>query len=202
MRFPTMWYVWPAKPQISLRIRAVWSEPLLVTCIYCECQATDWTSFGVSKLKRSLHRLVWIYTCQNATLLEITSHGSYLHNTNKPVQQHIGSTALNFGLSVHHLQYFMFARVCSLIWDLAAGRWLEWAHFQRLHQVGRDQLASGYRNQSREHRGSVVECLTWDWGAPGWSLTDVTVLCPWAIHIYPCLVWTRPNITEKLLTGM
>ena len=29
-------------------------------------------SFGVSKLKR---RLVWVYTCQNATLLEITCHG-------------------------------------------------------------------------------------------------------------------------------
>ena len=26
-RFPTMWYVRPAKSQISLRIRAVWSEP-------------------------------------------------------------------------------------------------------------------------------------------------------------------------------
>ena len=30
MRFPTMWYVRPAKPQISLRIRAVLSELLLV----------------------------------------------------------------------------------------------------------------------------------------------------------------------------
>ena len=30
MRFPTMWYVQPAKAQISLRICAVWSEPLLV----------------------------------------------------------------------------------------------------------------------------------------------------------------------------
>ena len=30
MRFPTMWYVQPAKPQISLRIRAVWSEAWLV----------------------------------------------------------------------------------------------------------------------------------------------------------------------------
>ena len=30
MRFPTMWYVGPAKPQISLRIRTVCSEPLLV----------------------------------------------------------------------------------------------------------------------------------------------------------------------------
>ena len=30
MRFPTMWYMRPAKPQISLRVRAVGSEPLLV----------------------------------------------------------------------------------------------------------------------------------------------------------------------------
>ena len=31
--FPTTWYVRPPKPQISLRIRAVWSEPLLVAWI-------------------------------------------------------------------------------------------------------------------------------------------------------------------------
>ena len=30
MKFPTMWYMRPAKSQISLRIRAVKSEPLLV----------------------------------------------------------------------------------------------------------------------------------------------------------------------------
>ena len=34
MRFPTMWYVQTAKAQISLRIRAVWSEPLLVAWIF------------------------------------------------------------------------------------------------------------------------------------------------------------------------
>ena len=72
MGFPTMWYVRPAKPQI----RAVWSEPLLVAWIFHECLATDWTWFGVSKLKRRLHRLVWVYTCQNATMLESTCHGS------------------------------------------------------------------------------------------------------------------------------
>ena len=51
MRFPTMWYVRPAKPQTSLRIRAVWSEPLLVAWILPECKATHWTSFGVQGLK-------------------------------------------------------------------------------------------------------------------------------------------------------
>ena len=76
LRFPTMWYMRPAKPQISLRIRAVWSEPLLVAWFILECLATDWTSFGVSKLKRRLQRLVWVYTCQNTTLLETTCRGS------------------------------------------------------------------------------------------------------------------------------
>ena len=37
MRFPTMWYVWLAKAQTSLRICAVWLEPLLVTWIFYEC---------------------------------------------------------------------------------------------------------------------------------------------------------------------
>ena len=63
IRFPTMWYVRPAKTQISLRIHTVWSEPLLVAWIFYACYATDWTSFGVSKLKRRLHRLVKMTHC-------------------------------------------------------------------------------------------------------------------------------------------
>ena len=59
MRFPTIWYVQPAKPQISLRIPTVWSEPLLVTWIFYECWASDRTSFGGSKLNRRLQRLFY-----------------------------------------------------------------------------------------------------------------------------------------------
>ena len=76
MRFPTMWFVRPAKAQISLRIRAVWSEPLLVACIFYDCRTTDWTSIGASKPKGRLHRLAWVDTSQNATLLEISCRGS------------------------------------------------------------------------------------------------------------------------------
>ena len=32
----------------------------------------------------------------------------------------------------------------------------------------------------REHRGSVVECLTRDRRAAGSSLTSITAMCPWA----------------------
>ena len=55
-----------------------------------------------------------------------------------------------------------------------------------------------------EHSGSVVECLTRDRGAVGSSLTGVTALCPWPIHINPSLVLvqprkTRPYINKRLL---
>ena len=76
MRFRTMWYARPTKAQTSLRICAVWSEPLLLAWILYDCLATEWTQFGVSKLKGKQHRLVWVYTCQNTTLLEITCCGS------------------------------------------------------------------------------------------------------------------------------
>ena len=91
-RFPTMWYVRPAKPQISLRIRAVWSEPLLVAWVFYDCWATDWTSFGVSKLKRRLQRLVQVYTCQNVKLLEIYCGGSY----NVVAEWEVGTIELGF----------------------------------------------------------------------------------------------------------
>ena len=49
----------------------------------CSCRLnilwvlSSWqTSYGISKLKRWLHRLVWVYTCQNSTLSEIACHGS------------------------------------------------------------------------------------------------------------------------------
>ena len=39
----------------------------------------DWTPFGISQLKRRLHRRVWVYNCQNATLLEFTCCGSIIY---------------------------------------------------------------------------------------------------------------------------
>ena len=55
-----------------------------------------------------------------------------------------------------------------------------------------------------ERSGSVVECLTWDRGAGGSSLTGVTAL--WSKNINPSLVLvqprkTHPFITERLLIG-
>ena len=46
-------------------------------------------------------------------------------------------------------------------------------------------LWNDIHNNVRERSGSLVECLTWDRGAAGSSLTGVTTLCPWARHINP-----------------
>ena len=58
--------------------------------------------FGVSKVKRRLHRFVLVYAFQNATLLEITCRGSYLN---------ISSTTLSLTYSaeppVQHLTFYL-----------------------------------------------------------------------------------------------
>ena len=45
-----------------------------------------WTSFRVSKLKRRLHRLIFVYTCQNTTLLEITCRDSYMYGKHPSIR--------------------------------------------------------------------------------------------------------------------
>ena len=46
----------------------------------------------------------------------------------------------------------------------------------------------------------MVECLTRDRGAAGSSLTGVTVLCPLASHMNPCLVLVQPRKTHSDIT--
>ena len=99
MRFPTTWYVPPAKPQISLRICAVWSECLLVAWVIYDCLATDWIPFGVSKLKRRLQRLVRVYTCQNSNCWKSHAAAHFIQKDN-PLLANLGKDFLY--ASVHH----------------------------------------------------------------------------------------------------
>ena len=52
------------------------------------------------KLKGRLHRLVWVYTCQNATLLEITCHSSYHYNSVLLSEGKTPGTCVNLFLSI------------------------------------------------------------------------------------------------------
>ena len=74
---------------------------------------------------------------------------------------------------------------------------LVWVHFNLCNKHYK-QVFSG---------STVAECLSRDRGAVGSSLTCVTELRPGARHNNPCseLVQpreTRPDINEKVLTGM
>ena len=55
-------------------------QSLISACAYAQsgqslswsrAYSTSWTSLGITRLKRRLHLLVWVYSCQNATLLGI-----------------------------------------------------------------------------------------------------------------------------------
>ena len=52
MRFPTMWYVRPAKDQTSLRIRTALSEHLLVKMPHC------WKSRAVAEISSVIGHIV------------------------------------------------------------------------------------------------------------------------------------------------
>ena len=61
-------------------------------------RTTDRISFGVRRLH--MHRLIWLYTCQNATLLEITSrHDKYKQDTHSFVGILVFMSSWNFVLS-------------------------------------------------------------------------------------------------------
>ena len=62
--------------QQRLRPACTYAQSDQSLCLMLEYKATDRMAFGVSKHKRRLHRLIWVYTFQNATLLEITCCGS------------------------------------------------------------------------------------------------------------------------------
>ena len=49
----------------------------------------------------------------------------------------------------------------------------------------------------KECRGSVDECLAWDQGVAGLSLTRCTVLCPWARHFILYLELVQPKKTHS-----
>ena len=73
MRFPTMGYVRPAKAQTSLRIRTVWSEPLLVAWVFYDFVQALISVWGLSFLLSTTHlpEKVWLLICSPETFYNI-----------------------------------------------------------------------------------------------------------------------------------
>ena len=92
------------------------------------------TTFGVSQLNRKPHWLVWVYSCQNTTLLESTCRDSilyilldltanarerYWYIKNSDVAS--GARGLNLGLSLPLLPYFCIQEAKALTRLVYAG---------------------------------------------------------------------------------
>ena len=89
--------------------------------LFYECKATDWISLGVSKLNRRLHRLVWVYSCQNDTL-------PHCWKTHVPVQLYNYYTCAQSSLDHLHsrfelLQFTVFSETKYILLSIVCLIW-------------------------------------------------------------------------------
>ena len=78
---PTKWHVCPAKTQISLGIRPVWSESLLSAWRKLRSLATHWAQSGDSDQTRQIPRLIWVFAGRTWHFVVLSNVGSK-HNVN------------------------------------------------------------------------------------------------------------------------
>ena len=69
----------PAKTQISLSIRPVWSESLLSAWRSIRSLATHWAHSEDSDQTGRMPRLIWVFAGRTLILLVLSCRGSYVH---------------------------------------------------------------------------------------------------------------------------
>ena len=74
---PTKWHVHPAKTQISLGIRPVWSESLLSTWRKLGSLATHQAHSEASDQTGQMPRLIWVFAGCTVTSLVLSCRGSF-----------------------------------------------------------------------------------------------------------------------------
>ena len=76
MTKPTKWHVRPAKTQISLGIRPVWSESSLSAWRKLGSLATHWAHSEDSNQSGLMPRLIWVFAGRKVTFLVLSCRGS------------------------------------------------------------------------------------------------------------------------------
>ena len=77
MTKPTKWHVRPAKTQISLGIRPVWSESSLSAWRKLGSLATHWAHSEYSDQTGRMPRLIWVFALRTVIVLVLSWGGSY-----------------------------------------------------------------------------------------------------------------------------
>ena len=78
MTKPTKWHVYPAKTQISLGIRPVWSDYSLSAWRKFGSLATHWVHSEDSEQIGRMPGLLWVFTGHTVISLALSRAGSYL----------------------------------------------------------------------------------------------------------------------------
>ena len=79
MTKPTEWHVRPAKTQISLDIRLVWSESSLPVRRKLGSLATHWAHSEDSDQTGRMYRLIWIFAGRTGNFLGFVMRRLILH---------------------------------------------------------------------------------------------------------------------------
>ena len=87
-------FVRPAKTQISLGIRPVWSESSLSAWRKLGSLATHWAHSEDSDQTERMPRLIWVFAGRTATLLVLPRGGSFWENWGQH-HEHINSGCLH-----------------------------------------------------------------------------------------------------------
>ena len=78
MTKPTKWHVRPAKTQISLGIRSIWSESSLSAWRNLGSLATNWAHAEDSDQTGRMPRLIWVFAGRTLLLLVLSCRGSFI----------------------------------------------------------------------------------------------------------------------------
>ena len=80
MTKPTKWHVRPAKTQISLGIRRVWSKSSLSAWRNIGASATHWAHSEDSDQTGRMPRLIWVFAGRTVILLVLSWGGSFYYS--------------------------------------------------------------------------------------------------------------------------
>ena len=144
----------PAKTQISLGIRPVWSDSLLSAWKKLGALATYWAHSKESKQTWRMPRLIWAFAGRTVVLLVLSWGGSNTSSELKPLDDAM-LTYSQFDMS--HLVTKPTKWLCAQA-DLS----LRWAHMPRClfcHEVAHMVCKHIWLTPSRRSKGEQLYCL-------------------------------------------
>ena len=122
MTKPTKWALCPAKTQISLGIRPVWSESSLSAWRKLGSLATQWVHSEVSDQTGQMPRLIWVFAGCTVILLVLSCHVNWAASS-----EFVSLSIPSWQILTAHAQPFRGARDLAFCLKVLLDSLLVWA---------------------------------------------------------------------------